>query len=91
MRVLFGAPLSEDEKQQITPVVYNNTIVAMKMILQAILDMGYEGNKAPFHFHYTRKSQVCLVSKGHEANLHLTSLRFCSVEIEKLPNKATLY
>lgn len=25
MRVLFGAPLTEDEKQQITPVVYNNT------------------------------------------------------------------
>ena len=44
MRVLFGAPLSEDEKQQITPVVYSNTITSMKILLQAVLDMDYEGN-----------------------------------------------
>jgi len=46
MRVLFGAPLSEDEKQQITPVVYSNTITSMKILLQAVLDMDYEGNVA---------------------------------------------
>lgn len=46
MRVLFGAPLSEDEKQQIKPVVYNNTIVSMKLLLQAVLDMDYGDNVA---------------------------------------------
>lgn len=42
MRVLFGAPLSEDEKRQITPVVYSNTITSMKLIVKAVLDMGYK-------------------------------------------------
>lgn len=42
MRVLFGAPLSEDEKRQITPVVYSNTITSMKLIVRAVLDMGYK-------------------------------------------------
>lgn len=41
MRVLFGAPLTEDEKNQITPVVYSNTIASMKLLVQAALDMGY--------------------------------------------------
>jgi len=43
MRVLFGAPLTEEEKNQITPVVYSNTISSMKMLVQAVRDMGYEG------------------------------------------------
>jgi len=42
MRVLFGAPLSEDEKQQITPVVYNNTITSMKILCSETKNMGYE-------------------------------------------------
>jgi GTPase SAR1 family protein len=41
MRVLFGAPLTEDEKNQITPVVYSNTIASMKLLVQAVLDMGF--------------------------------------------------
>lgn len=40
MRVLFGAPLSEDEKQQITPVVYNNTITSMKTLCAETTNMG---------------------------------------------------
>lgn len=42
MRVLFGAPLTEEEKNQITPVVYSNTISSMKMLAQAVSQMGYE-------------------------------------------------
>ena len=42
MRVLFGAPLTAEEKNQITPVVYSNTITSMKMLVQAVTDMGYE-------------------------------------------------
>ncbi len=47
MRVLFGAPLTEDECNQITPVVYNNTISSMKLLVQAVLDMGYENEVSP--------------------------------------------
>ncbi len=46
MRVLFGAPLTEDEKQQITPVVYNNTIASMKILCTETKNMGYEGDVA---------------------------------------------
>lgn len=44
MRVLFGAPLTDEEKNQITPVVYSNTISSMKVLVQAVLDMGYEND-----------------------------------------------
>lgn len=47
MRVLFGAPLSDDEKRQITPVVYSNTITSMKVIVKAVIDMGYEDQVGP--------------------------------------------
>ncbi len=44
MRVLFGAPLSDEEKSQVTPVVYSNTIASMKVLAQAVIDMGYEND-----------------------------------------------
>jgi hypothetical protein len=44
MRVLFGAPLTEEEKQQITPVVYSNTILSMKLLVNAVQNMGYEND-----------------------------------------------
>ncbi len=47
MRVLFGAPLSDEEKNQITPVVYSNTIASMKVLVQAVTDMGYENDVSP--------------------------------------------
>lgn len=47
MRVLFGAPLTEDEKNQITPVVYSNTIASMKLLVQAVIDMDYFEKIAP--------------------------------------------
>jgi len=47
MRVLFGAPLTEEEKQQITPVVYNNTITSMKVLVQETRKMGYEESLDP--------------------------------------------
>jgi hypothetical protein len=42
MRVLFGAPLTDEEKNQITPVVYSNTISSMKALMEAVNDFGYE-------------------------------------------------
>ena len=47
MRVLFGAPLTDEEKNLITPVVYNNTISSMKVLVQAVIDMGYESDVSP--------------------------------------------
>ncbi len=44
MRVLFGAPLTDEEKNLITPVVYSNTIGSMKLLLDAVTNMGYEGD-----------------------------------------------
>jgi len=44
MRVLYGAPLSETEKQQITPIVYLNTIVSMKVLLRQAGIFGYDSN-----------------------------------------------
>mmetsp|Transcript_27361 Transcript_27361/g.57082 ORF Transcript_27361/g.57082 Transcript_27361/m.57082 type:complete len:358 (-) Transcript_27361:354-1427(-) len=44
MRVLFGADLTDDEKQQITPVVYNNTITSMKILCTETKNLGYEGD-----------------------------------------------
>ncbi|KAL7467671.1 hypothetical protein ACHAXS_007913 [Conticribra weissflogii] len=53
MRVLFGAPLTDDEKQQITPVVYNNTIVSMKILLNETNNFGnYENVVAKDKFDY---------------------------------------
>ena len=50
MRILFGAPLTEEEKSQITPVVYINTITSMKILVKETANLGYqedveEGNR----------------------------------------------
>jgi len=42
MRVLFGAPLTEEEKAQITPVVYNNTISSMKILAHQTNLLGFK-------------------------------------------------
>jgi len=47
MRVLYGAPLSEEEKRQITPVVYSNTITSMKVLCENCTALGYEGDILP--------------------------------------------
>jgi len=44
MKVLYGAPLTDDERRQVTPVVYNNTISAMKILVDHTYNFGYEGN-----------------------------------------------
>ena len=49
MRVLFGAPLTEEEKHQITPIVYSNTIMSMKVLLDAVQNMGYEDDVSLHH------------------------------------------
>ena len=42
MRILFGAPLTEEEKSQITPVVYINTITSMKILVKETTNLGYQ-------------------------------------------------
>ena len=42
MRVIFGAKLTEEEKRQITPVVYGNTIASMKVLCAETKNMGYD-------------------------------------------------
>lgn len=42
MRILYGAPLSSEEKNQVTPVVYFNTLSSMHSLLKQTSDMGYE-------------------------------------------------
>lgn len=60
MRVLFGAPLTDDEKQQITPVVYNNTITSMKILCSEAKNLGYDADvvaKDKFDFMLTLDDQ----------------------------------
>lgn len=47
MRVLYGAELTEEEKNQITPVVYVNTLSSMKILAEATKRFGYEKDVAP--------------------------------------------
>ncbi len=42
MRVLFGAKLTEEEKRQITPVVYGNILTSMKVLCAETKNMGYD-------------------------------------------------
>jgi hypothetical protein len=44
MRLLFGAPLSDEERIQITPIVYSNILSSMKILIQAVENMGYLEN-----------------------------------------------
>jgi len=39
MKILYGLGFSPEEQKQMTPVVYNNTIVSMKTLLQAAEDL----------------------------------------------------
>jgi len=42
MKVLYGKPLDDEERRQMTPVVYSNTISAMKILVDQTLNFGYE-------------------------------------------------
>ena len=44
MKVLYGAELTEDERRTITPVVYSNTVVAMKTLCEKASEYGFEGD-----------------------------------------------
>ena len=61
MRVLFGAPLTDEEKQQVTPVVYNNTITSMKVLLTETKNLGNDEavvSKDKFDFFLTVDDQT---------------------------------
>ena len=42
MRVLYGAPLTEQEKKEVTPIVYVNTISSMKLLVNQTALWGYQ-------------------------------------------------
>ena len=42
MKVLYGKPLDDEERRQMTPVVYSNTIGAMKILVDQTLNYGFE-------------------------------------------------
>jgi len=44
MKVLYGKPLDDEERRQMTPVVYSNTISAMKILVDQTLNYGHEGD-----------------------------------------------
>lgn len=44
MRILYGAPLTDEERGQVTPVVYFNTLTSMKMLMEQTAKMGYESD-----------------------------------------------
>ncbi|GMH84918.1 hypothetical protein TL16_g10068 [Triparma laevis f. inornata] len=44
MKVLYGKPLDDEERRQMTPVVYSNTISAMKILVDQTLNYAFEGD-----------------------------------------------
>jgi len=61
MKVLYGSELRDEERRSITPVVYANTITAMKTILDYCLQFGYQ-DKVNLNFSiFTCRKQVCLL------------------------------
>lgn len=42
MKIIYGVGFTPEDRENFTPVVYNNTIVAMKALLQACEDFGHE-------------------------------------------------
>lgn len=43
MKVLYGVPITEEERRQVTPVVYNNTITSMKILCENCDNLGFKG------------------------------------------------
>jgi len=46
MKILFGMPLTDEEKQHATPIVYNNIITSMKIICENCNDLGLKSSVA---------------------------------------------
>lgn len=42
MKIIYGVGFSDEEKDNFTPVVYSNTIVSMRALVQACEDFGHE-------------------------------------------------
>lgn len=40
MKILFGMPLTDEEKQHATPIVYNNVITSLKTICESCVELG---------------------------------------------------
>lgn len=47
MRVLYGAPLTEQEKNEVTPIVYVNTLSSMKLLVKQTSIWGYQEQVDP--------------------------------------------
>lgn len=52
MRVLYGAPLTDQEKKEVTPIVYVNTISSMKLLVNQTALWGYQ-DQVSFYIYYS--------------------------------------
>lgn len=52
MRVLYGAPLTDQEKKEVTPIVYVNTISSMKLLVNQTALWGYQ-DQVSFNIYYS--------------------------------------
>nr|CCA20918.1 G protein alpha subunit putative [Albugo laibachii Nc14] len=43
MKLLYGAPLSDDEKRQSTPIVYSNIVTSMKILIDQCVELKLTG------------------------------------------------
>lgn len=43
MKILYGAPLSDEEKRHCTPIIYNNIITSMKILIDQCIELKLKG------------------------------------------------
>ncbi|KUF96404.1 Gastricsin [Phytophthora nicotianae] len=43
MKILYGAALTEEEKRHCTPIIYNNVVTSMKMLIEQCTEMKLKG------------------------------------------------
>nr|AAL11437.1 G-protein alpha subunit 1 [Phytophthora palmivora] len=43
MKILYGASLTEEEKRHCTPIIYNNVVTSMKMLIEQCTEMKLKG------------------------------------------------
>ncbi|KAF1332121.1 G-protein alpha subunit 1, partial [Globisporangium splendens] len=43
MKILCGAPLTEEEKRHCTPIIYNNVITSMKILIEQCIELKLKG------------------------------------------------
>eukprot|EP00586_Coscinodiscus_wailesii_P020092 CAMPEP_0172495108 /NCGR_PEP_ID=MMETSP1066-20121228/64143_1 /TAXON_ID=671091 /ORGANISM="Coscinodiscus wailesii, Strain CCMP2513" /LENGTH=336 /DNA_ID=CAMNT_0013266581 /DNA_START=124 /DNA_END=1135 /DNA_ORIENTATION=- len=69
MRLLYGAELSEEEKGQVTPVVYANTISSMKIIIEATKNFGHDKDVSPENLEHLKLIEE--IDENAEINIQI--------------------